>query len=100
MNFINMLFYATPILYTAELFPETIRWVLYINPFTHVIDAYRNCFMYHTVSPAGAIIYMIVIALIYENDNVEPAMLRLQSLVKTVAFYREGIYCYYRTILR
>ena len=62
--FINMLFYATPILYTAELFPEAIRWVLYINPFTHVIDAYRNCFMYHTVSPAGAIIYMIVIALI------------------------------------
>lgn len=62
--FINMLFYATPILYTAELFPEAIRWVLYINPFTHVIDAYRNCFMYHTISPVGAIIYMIVIAII------------------------------------
>lgn len=46
------------------------------------------------------LLYLIVIALIYENDNVEPAMLRLQSLVKTVAFYREGIYCYYRTILR
>ena len=28
---INMLFYGTPILYPAELFPEAIRWVLYLN---------------------------------------------------------------------
>lgn len=62
--FINMLFYATPILYTAELFPKAIRWVLYLNPFTHVVDAYRNCFMYHTISPVMSILYMIIIAIV------------------------------------
>lgn len=62
--FINMLFYATPILYTAELFPESIRWVLYLNPFTHVVDAYRNCFMYHTLPPIMSIFYMIIIAIV------------------------------------
>lgn len=46
---INMLFYGTPILYPAELFPEAIRWVLYLNPFTHIVSAYRDFFMYHTL---------------------------------------------------
>lgn len=62
--FINMLFYATPILYTAELFPKAIRWVLYINPFTHIIDAYRDAFMYHVFPPIGRISYVVIIAII------------------------------------
>ena len=61
---INMLFYGTPILYPAELFPEAIRWVLYLNPFTHIVSAYRDFFMYHTLPAMSSVIYMVVMALI------------------------------------
>ena len=61
---INMLFYGTPILYPAELFPEAIRWVLYLNPFTHIVSAYRDFFMYHTLPAMSSVIYMAVMAII------------------------------------
>ncbi len=43
---LNLLFYATPILYTVDMFPEKIRWVLYLNPMTTIIESYRNIFYY------------------------------------------------------
>ena len=61
---INMLFYGTPILYPAELFPEAIRWVLYLNPFTHIVSAYRDFFMYHTLPAMSSVLYMVVMAII------------------------------------
>ena len=56
---INMLFYAIPILYPAELFPERIRWVLTINPLTQMIDFYRDIFMYHQVPQLMPFLYLI-----------------------------------------
>ncbi len=61
---INMLFYATPILYPATLFPEKIRWVLYLNPLTGIIDAYRDIFMYHQMPGLMPILYLVVVAVI------------------------------------
>lgn len=58
---LNLLFYATPILYTADMFPESIRWVLYLNPMTTIIESYRNIF-YYQQSPALTSL-MIVFAL-------------------------------------
>ncbi len=43
---LNLLFYATPILYTASMFPSKVRWVLYLNPMSTIVDAYRNIFYY------------------------------------------------------
>lgn len=62
--FINMLFYATPILYQAELFPKAIRWLLDLNPFTQVVNAYRDAFMYHTLPSLSSIVYVTVFAVI------------------------------------
>lgn len=45
----NMLFYATPILYTPNIFPDKIKWVIDINPFAHLINAYRDIFYYKTM---------------------------------------------------
>ncbi len=61
---INMLFYATPILYEATLFPEKIRWILYLNPMTQLIDAYRNIFLYHQVPDLNGFIYLVLVAVI------------------------------------
>src|SRR5574344_2870099 len=50
INFIvMMLFYATPILYSSDMFPANARWILRCNPLTHIIEAYRNIFYYQTI---------------------------------------------------
>ena len=61
---INMLFYATPILYPATLFPESIRWILYLNPMAGIIDFYRNIFIYHQLSDVVTIFYVLGISLL------------------------------------
>lgn len=48
INFVlGMAFYATPILYTPNIFPENLSWILKLNPMAYLIDAYRNIFLYH-----------------------------------------------------
>lgn len=61
---INMLFYATPILYSVTLFPNKIRWILYLNPMTHIINGYRDIFMYHQLPSLISVSYMLGIAVI------------------------------------
>ena len=61
---LQLLFYATPILYEATLLPERIRWVLYLNPLTHLIETYRDLFMYHTLPSLTSVGYLIFITLI------------------------------------
>ena len=59
-----MLFYATPILYPATMFPKSIRWVLYINPMSQLVDAYRNIFLYHQLPNAVGMLYTVIITMI------------------------------------
>ena len=61
---INMLFYATPVLYSTSLFPENIRWLLYLNPMTEIIESYRCIFMYHTMPSISGILYLVIISII------------------------------------
>lgn len=58
---INMLFYGTPILYTATLFPTNVRWILYLNPLTELVDFYRDIFMYHQMPQLNHFIYLVVV---------------------------------------
>ena len=59
-----MLFYATPILYPATLFPENIRWILYINPLTELVEAYRDIFMYHQLPGLLPVAYLVGITIV------------------------------------
>ena len=61
---VNMLFYATPILYPTTLFPEKIRWVLFINPLTELITAYRDIFMYHQLPELLPTVYLVVVTIV------------------------------------
>ena len=45
----NLAFYATPIIYNVSMFPAQFRWVLYLNPMAHLVDAYRAIFYYKTM---------------------------------------------------
>ncbi len=57
---LNLLFYATPILYMADMFPESIRWVLYLNPMTHIIDAYRDIFYFKTIPELSSLLFVAI----------------------------------------
>lgn len=48
VNFVlAMAFYATPILYTPDIFPNNLSWILKINPMAYLVNAYRDIFLYH-----------------------------------------------------
>ncbi len=48
--FMQLLFYATPIVYGIDAVPEAFRWVLKLNPMSYLIDGYRAIF-YNASSP-------------------------------------------------
>lgn len=41
-NIVSILFWITPIVWSVEAIPEKYRYLTYLNPFTHVVDLYRN----------------------------------------------------------
>ena len=43
---IQLLFYATPIVYASSSVPEGFQWIIKINPMSYLIEAYRNIFYY------------------------------------------------------
>ena len=64
INFIvNMLFYATPILYSASLFPEEFRWILYMNPMTTIINSYRDILFYKQLPDLGNVSLVLILSI-------------------------------------
>lgn len=59
--FVQMLFYATPILYSSTIFPERFRWILYLNPLTTIINGYRDIF-YNKTLPDFRMLGLVFIA--------------------------------------
>ena len=50
VNFIiSMLFYVTPILYTPDLVPTKMRFILKLNPLSYIIEAYHDIFYYKQI---------------------------------------------------
>lgn len=66
--FVSMLFYATPILYSADMFAgSSIEWLIKINPIAIIINAYRDIFYYQTIPDMQmlGIVLLIGILLFY-----------------------------------
>lgn len=62
---LQMLFYATPILYTVDMFHGWILWIFRINPMTHLINAYRDIFYVHQVPRLGTLSILFVICIVF-----------------------------------
>ena len=62
--FLNLLFYATPILYTVDMFPPKFQWILYLNPMTHLVDAYRDIFYYKAMPDVSSLVFIAIFALL------------------------------------
>lgn len=71
INFIiNMLFYGTPILYSIDNMtktsdvPSALVKLVNLNPFTHLMNIYRDIFLYHEISAISSWLYVIGVAIL------------------------------------
>lgn len=56
---LQMLFYATPIVYSADTIPQEFAWVLNLNPMTYIINGYRDIFYNQTMLDLKPILILI-----------------------------------------
>ena len=59
-----VLFYATPIVYTMDLLPSNISWILNINPMTHIITAFRDILYYQQLPNLTSLLILTIISII------------------------------------
>lgn len=62
INFIiMMLFYATPILYSADLFANSkVAWILKLNPMATIINSYRDILFYKTMPNIESLLIVLL----------------------------------------
>lgn len=58
--FLNLWFYATPILYPASFLPESLRFWISLNPLSPLMDAYRACLLRHELPWAQLFVLAIL----------------------------------------
>lgn len=67
-HFVNIalmaLFYGTPIVYSMEMVPDKIAWVLNLNPMTPIINAYRDILFYHKMPDFNSLKFEVIIVLV------------------------------------
>ena len=61
--FLQLLFYATPIVYAANTIPTEFAWILNLNPMTYIINGYRDIF-YNQTMPDIKVIGILILILI------------------------------------
>ena len=60
----QLLFYATPIVYSAEAIPENFKWILNINPMTYIINSYRDIFYNQTMIDIVPLLILIAVSIV------------------------------------
>lgn len=64
--FINMLFYATPILYSPSLFENSvIKYVMMANPMATIIESYRNVLFYQTMPNMPVLLIVLLASIVF-----------------------------------
>jgi len=64
INFIiSMLFYATPILYSSNMFSgSAFEWIIKINPMATIINSYRDIFYYQTMPNIKLLLIVLLVS--------------------------------------
>ena len=60
----QLLFYATPIVYASETIPDNFKWILYLNPMTYIINGYRDIFYNQKMIDVIPTLLLIIISII------------------------------------
>lgn len=63
-SFMPAIFYATPIVYTSSLIPQSFLWILKLNPLYHFIGAMREILYYNTVPSLNSFLLLIALGVV------------------------------------
>lgn len=61
---LQLLFYATPIVYSVSSIPDEYQWILKYNPMTYIINSYRDIFYSQTMIDVKQIGILMIIGII------------------------------------
>ena len=65
VNFIlSMAFYVTPILYTPDIFPDNLAWILNLNPMAYLVNAYRSVFFYQEMPNIMGLVVVSIFSIV------------------------------------
>ena len=59
----QLIFYATPIVYASDTIPESFKWILNLNPMTYIINGYRDIFYNQTMIDIIPLLILITISI-------------------------------------
>lgn len=59
-----MLSFATPIFYPAAAVPRRFQWVMEVNPFTHLVEFFRDLLLRHRLPAASSLLFLSLFALV------------------------------------
>ena len=59
---LQLLFYATPIVYASNTIPAEFAWILKLNPMTYIIDGYRNIFYNCTMPDIKGLLIVLAVS--------------------------------------
>ncbi len=62
--FINLLFYATPILYAVNDIPSKWQWLIKLNPITSIINSLRDILLYHNCPNILSLLLALISSLV------------------------------------
>lgn len=58
--FVTMLLYATPIMYPADIVPESFRFIQTLNPLYAIIELFRSAVLYGTLFDPGQLLFAVL----------------------------------------
>lgn len=61
---LQLLFYATPIVFASDVIPESMRWIIQINPMAYIINGYRDIFYNQTMPDLISLGIMFVVSIV------------------------------------
>ena len=63
---LNLMFYVTPILYTADMFAGSkFSFIFKLNPMTYFVESYRNIFYVHTIPGIKSLLGLLLIGIVF-----------------------------------
>ena len=61
---VQLLMYATPVIYPVSSIPERFQWVILANPMTSIVEAFRYAFLGAGTLNLGHLLYSFVFMLV------------------------------------
>jgi ABC-type polysaccharide/polyol phosphate export permease len=63
-HFMQLWFFASPVIWEHSMIPAKIQWLLKINPMTYLLSSYRNIIIYHAPPETCALIMIGILSLL------------------------------------